>query len=90
MTSNAYYLSKDQIKVGDKVKISQLDYIKDTAILIKDLEDSQDYLGIFTKEGIIADIYNCGEQPNVDPDTVGENSILINRTSKTVDWNILN
>lgn len=89
MTSKEYYLTLDQIKVGDRVKINQLDYIKDTVILVKDLKDSEDYLGIFTKEGIIADIYNSGEKPNVDPDTIGEDSMLIFRESKQIDWNII-
>ena len=88
MTAREYYLTRDQIKVGDKVKINQLDYIKDTAILIKGLEDSTDYLGIFTKEGVIADIYNSGEQPNVDPATVGDNSILIIHNSNRMNWKL--
>lgn len=89
MEAKQYYLTKDQIKVGDKVKISQLYKITDTYILIKDIKDSEDYLGMYTSEGVIADIYNQDEEPNVDPDTIESLSSLFYQSSATVDWNIV-
>lgn len=89
MTSKEYYLTKDQIKVGDRVKISQLYKITDTYILIKDIQDSEDYLGMHTSEGIIADIYNQDEKPNVDPDTIESLSSLFYQSSANIDWNII-
>jgi hypothetical protein len=42
-----------------------------------------------TSEGIIADIYNQDEKPNVDPDTIESLSSLFYQSSANIDWNII-
>lgn len=46
-----------------------------------------DYLGLYTKEGEIADIYKYGEYPNIDTSTL-EDKMLVYRSSLDIDWNM--